>query len=324
MPLAIGGMGVAVLFLVVVFGAVLGSALRGQGGGDGPCPAGQGSNTADIPRAYLALYAGAGARYGVPWQILAAVGKVESDHGRGTGPGIRSGTNRAGAAGPMQFLPGTWRAFGVDGNGDTRKDIYDPADAVPAAAAYLRHNGAPRHMERALRRYNDADWYVKKVLHLAGTYAQGVDDGACADVSPAGTGQGAVAVRAALRWVGTPYSWGGGGLNGPTEGFGRGRGVVGFDCSGLTRYAWHQAGITLPRVAENQWRAFPHVPPGREQPGDLVFFKGASGSASRPGHVGLVIGGGRMVEAPRTGLPVRVSTVRNRSDLLGYARPGRR
>ncbi|MEZ7127726.1 C40 family peptidase [Nonomuraea sp. AD125B] len=97
--------------------------------------------------------------------------------------------------------------------------------------------------------------------------------------------------------------------------------MTGFDCSGLVRYAWHQAGIALPRTAEEQWQAIPHVSPGRQAPGDLVFFQGSGGGPSRPGHVGLIIDGARMIEAPRTGLRVRISHYIARHDLIGYARP---
>lgn len=272
--------------------------------------------TADIPAAYLALYVQAGKQYEIPWQILAAIGKAETDHGRNYSPRTR----HHGATGPMQFLPTTWKTFGVDGDHDGHKNIDDPADAIPAAAAYLHHNGAPYHLHRALLGYNHADEYVTKILSLARNYAQGVDNGSC--VAVAGSARAETAVRSALAWIGTPYSWGGGGLNGPTTGIGRGAGTVGFDCSGLTRYAWHQAGVTLPRIAADQWRLLPHVPPGQEQPGDLVFFRGAFGSGTAPGHVGLVIGGGRMIEAPGTGERVRVSVIGDRSDLIGYARPG--
>ncbi|SEG26616.1 Transglycosylase SLT domain-containing protein [Thermomonospora echinospora] len=318
MLLAIGVPVAAVFVVLAVFVGTLGAIL--PGGGDAACQTAPGRTAqADVPPAYLALYLKAAAQYGIPWNVLAAIGDAESDHGRGTGPGITSGTNHAGAAGPMQFLRSTWAAFGVDGNGDGRKNIYDPTDAIPAAARYLKHNGAPAHLERALHRYNHADWYVKKILRRAAEYGEG--GSACPDVPIAATGRAAIAVKAALRWLGTPYSWGGGGLNGPTRGIARGAGIVGFDCSGLTRYAWHQAGVTIPRISQDQWKTLPHVPAGQEHPGDLVFFRGSGGTSGSPGHVGLVIGRGRMVEAPRTGLKVRISSIRNRSDLVGYARP---
>ncbi len=104
------------------------------------------------------------------WYILAAVGKVESDHGRNLGP------SSAGAMGPMQFLPSTWEAYGMDGNGDGVANIMDPEDAIPAAASYLKAGGAPEDWYAALYTYNRAGWYVKKVLRVAEAYRQLAED----------------------------------------------------------------------------------------------------------------------------------------------------
>jgi hypothetical protein len=131
---------------------------------------------AEIPPPYLRLYQRAGAEYGIdPW-ILAAIGSIESDHGRSIAAGVRSGVNFAGCcAGPMQFNirngpPSTWDGFGVDANHDGRRSPYDPADAIPAAAGYLRANGAPGDYQRALLAYNHAQWYVDQVLAKAAEY----------------------------------------------------------------------------------------------------------------------------------------------------------
>ena len=116
--------------------------------------------------AYMELYEAAAATYGFgpDWYILAAVGKVESDHGQAMGP------SSAGAMGPMQFMPTTWETSGVDGNGDGVANVMDPEDAIPAAASYLQDGGAPQDWYRALYSYNHADWYVKKVLAVAEAY----------------------------------------------------------------------------------------------------------------------------------------------------------
>ncbi|MBO2454353.1 C40 family peptidase [Actinomadura barringtoniae] len=324
MPLAI--LAAAAFVLVSLFLGALGGALGAtfsNGPGEGlMCQTTPGKAAAQIPANYLAAYAKAGAEYGISWNVLAAVGAVESDHGRGRGSGIRSGRNSAGAAGPMQFISGTWDGYGVDGNHDGKKDVYDPADAIPAGARLLKANGAPEHMERALFAYNHSDIYVKKVLAQAAAYGKDAGAASCPVVPVAASGRAAVAMRAALRYLGTPYSWGGGGSDGPTSGIAQGAGIVGFDCSGLTLYAWHQAGVSIPRTSQDQWATLPHVPAGREAPGDLVFFQGALGTMSQPGHVGLVLGGGKMIEAPHTGARVRISSIRTRSDLVGYARPG--
>jgi peptidoglycan hydrolase CwlO-like protein len=115
---------------------------------------------------YRKLYRESAKQYGFgeDWYILAAVGKVESDHGASMGP------SSAGAMGPMQFLPSTWESAGVDGNGDGVANIMDPRDAIPAAAGYLKAGGAPQDWYAALFSYNHADWYVIKVLGVAEGY----------------------------------------------------------------------------------------------------------------------------------------------------------
>ena len=135
---------------------------------------------ADIPVGYLRLYRQAGATYGVPWSVLAAIGKVESDHGRLRLPGVRSGLNRyrdrsgrwrSCCAGPMQFNltdgpPSTWARYG-------RGNVYDPADAIPAAARKLAADGAHHHLDQALYAYNHSWAYVAKVKAIARRYARG-------------------------------------------------------------------------------------------------------------------------------------------------------
>ena len=117
-------------------------------------------------KAYRKLYKESAKWYGFgeDWYVLAAVGRVESDHGANMGP------STAGAMGPMQFLPSTWETSGVDGNGDGVANIMDPRDAIPAAASYLKTGGAPEDWYRALFSYNHADWYVVKVLGVAEGY----------------------------------------------------------------------------------------------------------------------------------------------------------
>jgi Transglycosylase SLT domain len=115
---------------------------------------------------YMRLYRKSARQYGFgeDWYVLAAVGKVESNHGESMSP------SSVGAMGPMQFLPSTWETAGVDGNGDGVANIMDPEDAIPAAARYLQGGGAPRDWYRALFTYNHADWYVVKVLGVAEGY----------------------------------------------------------------------------------------------------------------------------------------------------------
>jgi membrane-bound lytic murein transglycosylase B len=125
----------------------------------------------DIPPGYLRLYRQAGARYRIPWPVLAAIGKVESDHGRVRLPGVRSGSNWAGACGPMQLgcVPGSkaGNAWARYGHGRP----HDPAQAIPAAARYLVDHGARHHLDQALYAYNHSRAYVAKVKAIARRYA---------------------------------------------------------------------------------------------------------------------------------------------------------
>jgi hypothetical protein len=133
---------------------------------------------ADIPAGYLKLYQRAASRCpGLSWTVLAALGKVESDHGRARLPGVRSGWNRAGAAGPMQFGIGrgragnAWARFGDDHDHDSYASVYDPGDAIPAAADYLCAHDARRDLDAALYAYNPSWSYVARVKAVARRYA---------------------------------------------------------------------------------------------------------------------------------------------------------
>ena len=118
-----------------------------------------------VPPFLVPIYVAAGRAYGVPWNVLAAINKIETDFGR-----IKHQVSYAGALGWMQFMPGTWRAYGVDASGDGVADPSNPVDAIYAAARYLSASGAPTDMRRAIFAYNHADWYVDQVLHTANIY----------------------------------------------------------------------------------------------------------------------------------------------------------
>jgi hypothetical protein len=144
----------------------------------GPGPAGSFGPSAlalrDIPANYLRIYQSAGAAVG-GWEYLAAIGKVETNHGRARLPGVQSGVNAFGCcSGPMQFSvvgqPSTWDSYGVDGNNDGKKSPFDPADAIPAAARYLQASGAPADWDAAIFAYNHAAWYVAEVKEWAERY----------------------------------------------------------------------------------------------------------------------------------------------------------
>lgn len=121
------------------------------------------------PEEFFRLYkAAAPTCPGLSWTVLAAIGQVESGHGRD------ASTSYAGAMGPMQFLPATFASYAVDGNHDGHLDIMDPADAIYTAAHYLCANGAGaggQSLYQAIWNYNHADWYVQMVLALAAQYA---------------------------------------------------------------------------------------------------------------------------------------------------------
>jgi hypothetical protein len=296
----------ATVFLVVGLIAVgLSTSLIGGGP-----PSGEAQR--DIPPAFLPLYqAAADSCPGLPWSVLAAIGKVESDHGRSTAPGVASGANFAGAAGPMQIGIGgkagnTFATYAVDADGGGA-DVYSAADAVFTAANYLCRNGAAqgRDLAAAIFAYNHDDWYVTKVLAIASGYAatQGLPPGAPAEQVAA------AAVQFAYSQLGHPYQWGATGQ----QGF--------YDCSGLMLQAYRAGGVQLPRTSREQWFFGARVWNVADlQPGDLVFYAYNLADPSTIHHVGIYIGAGNMIDAPYTGAVVRITPFL-RGDFIGAVRP---
>ena len=277
---------------------------------------------AAIPSAVEQLYRQAATRYGLAWELLAGIGMEETVHGANT-------KSDAHGVGLMQFLPTTWAEFGVDGDGDGRADITDDADSITSAAHYLVALGARiggDGVRAALGVYNPNDWYGNDVLYyaaaytgddvtanpciLTGTTTSGGGGGAAA------TGPASGAVAAALRWIGTPYSWGGGTASGPTTGIccspgGQdARNVVGFDCSGLVLYAYAQIGVSLPHLAHDiTYNSGGQVIPRdftAMRPGDAIGFSYAPGG--RVFHVGLYLGDGTMVNSDGHGVSIATLT----------------
>ncbi|GAA2101910.1 hypothetical protein GCM10009801_75550 [Streptomyces albiaxialis] len=161
----------------------------------------------------------------------------------------------------------------------------DPADAIPAAAAYLCSSGArdKHNLRKALYAYNHSPTYVREVLATARRYRHAP--------ARASNPRAARAIAFARAHLGQPYRWGG---NGPADG--------GFDCSGLPQAAYAATGIPLPRVAEDQYPATTEVPAADPlRPGDLVFY----GHPGTIHHVGLYTGGGQMIHAPKPGATIR-------------------
>ncbi len=127
----------------------------------GPAPLGVPNFFIDsfrIPPFLLPIYQAAGIQYDVPWQVLAAINEIETDYGRDLS------VSSAGAVGWMQFLPSTWKTWGVDANGDGVADPYNPVDAIFTAARYLHAAGASKNLGQAIFAYNHASWYVQSVL----------------------------------------------------------------------------------------------------------------------------------------------------------------
>ncbi len=342
---AIGGAVLLVMTLALVpMAAVGGGSMffaagnNCSGGTAGSAPQSAVSTTAhnSIPANYLALFKESGSRYGVPWAVLAGIGEVESSDGRSTLPGVHSGANAFGAAGPMQIGIGgaagdTWggapvhpaseKVSGVatDGNGDGVASVYEPADAIAGAAKYLVAHGVQGNVSGAIFAYNHLESYVQAVLFFAGIYSSGgflvsqVNSMSAPDcltsaqqaAPPNQTIAGIIAF--AQGQLGKPYLWGG---TGPDA----------FDCSGLMMMAYRAGGINIPRTSQEQFAWGPRISASQAQPGDLVFFVGSDGTVAAPGHVGLVIGKGMMIEAYATGFPIRIARYTDRSP-VGFTRP---
>ncbi len=282
---ALSSCGLLVILPVLFLGAAAGVFGAGTGISLGE-PAASVEQVAGIPPEYLRLFQAAGARYGVPWTVLAGIGKVECDDGQDPAPSCtqEGAVNYAGAGGPMQFLASTWAIYGVSVNGGS-PDRWNPADAIFTAARYLKANGASQELQRAIFAYNHSQEYVEEVLRWAATYEQ-----QATPVTAAPSGAAGAALAFALSQLGVPYVWGG-------------ESPSGYDCSGLVQASYRAAGIDLPRTAQEQYDAGPHLPASAQlQPGDLVFFGQSSSDVT---HVGMVVRSGEMVDAPHPGTVVR-------------------
>ena len=254
--------------------------------------------------------------------LLAADTKAES--------GFRAVTSLAGAKGYTQFMDGTWAVYGRDDDDNGRVSQADVGDAVMAQGRYFceiarsidswiadgsvkgdplslyiaSYNAGEGAIKRAGGMPSGGDYssetrpYVQKVLSYIPQFEQ---PGGRGEFVPSPTAGGSNVVEAAGQYFGTPYVWGGGGAGGPSDG--------GFDCSGLTQYAYARAtgGKTiLPRTSEEQWKVGIEIPISQAKPGDLVFGSWAAGG---PGHVGIYAGNGQMVHAPTTGDVVKQAPV---------------
>jgi peptidoglycan DL-endopeptidase CwlO len=153
---------------------------------------------------------------------------------------------------------------------------------------------------------------VKKIAVLGAAavalYVGTANHGAPVTSTAHASGTAATAISYAQQQIGKPYQWGG---TGPDA----------FDCSGLAQAAWSAAGVSIPRTSEEQWAAGPQVPASQAVPGDLVFFAGSDGTATSPGHVGIVTGPGQMIDGYGSGTDVRSETYGSPSSAPGLANP---
>jgi len=326
-----------VLLVVLIFVAVLG------GGGANSAKAtsfkGHVLGGTDLKReavpewAYQPLLAAAKTCLEITAPILAAQDETESNWN----PNAYNAGSQA--TGLSQFIPSTWAAWGMDGDGDGKADPRNPADAIPSQAAYMCHlidfvkgdsglngeivdlalaayNAGPGNVQKfgGIPPFQETTNYVTKIRALAGTKYS--------NPKPVAPGAAGVVIQKANEHVGkTMYSWGGGTLDGPGGGMSPDEGVIGFDCSSLVRYAYYQGTghvITLPRVAQAQYDATKSHPVAVDeiQPGDLLFW-GVVGDLR---HVALAIGGNRMIEAPQSGQSITESDLRLGGDFAGATR----
>lgn len=309
---AAAGLSFVLLLFVGVY-VIAGNLMNGVGG------AGKALAKGAVPAAYQALVQ----KWGnlcpaLNPALLAAQLYQES----GFNPNAKSPAKALGIA---QFIPGTWATHGVDGDGDGDRDIWDPNDAIPSAASYdcelakyvkdvpgnATHNMLAAYNAGAyavikyggVPPYKETRNYVKTITTLEDSFAAPVSR-----VDP--SKQAAGAIYFAQKKLGTPYLWGG---EGTAEQGGR------FDCSGLTQAAYESVGITLPRVANDQYNAGPHPKRDELLPGDLVFFSTDLSDSRAIHHVGIYVGGGYMIDAPRTGAVIRFDPI-DTSEYFGATR----
>lgn len=240
--------------------------------------------------------------------------------------------SHAGAEGLSQFIPSTWATWGVDAAGkdgspepDGVADPFTPGDAIMTQARYdcwladtvrkmntgddptrlmlAAYNAGPGAVERSkgVPPIPETQSYVTRIITSMTKYTGG---------EPAGAGDsfGARVVANANKWLGTPYSWGGGGPEGPGRGFAQGANTVGFDCSSLVQNAvYHATGgsVLLPRVSQLQVLSGEPVAREAIRPGDVIGFQ-LGGSYD---HIGIYIGGRQFIHAPKTGDVVKINNL---------------
>jgi cell wall-associated NlpC family hydrolase len=210
----------------------------------------------------------------------------------------------------------------------TAKNAADSARAVAAGAAHttkVRLNLAAVARQNAQALVNQAEAALGSAKRSAASLERSAA-AARAEANGVTSGQApsdaaATAIHWAFQEIGVPYSWGGGDENGPTRGFAQGANTVGFDCSGLTLFIYHKAGIQLDHYTGSQWNVGRRINSRADlEPGDLMFFAYDTSRPETIHHVSIYLGNGRMIEAPQTGDVVKVSSA-IRDDFIGGTRP---
>jgi cell wall-associated NlpC family hydrolase len=220
-----------------------------------------------------------------------------------------AGAGRDKASGPMGLTQTQWKRWGHDIQGIDKPAITDIDAAAVATGRALCAGGADlaggNGWWKAILNFRASELFRQQVLGNAQLYAT-------LSLDPSKAGKPSTrAAHFALGQLGLPYVWGG---NGPDAG------AAGFDCSGLTKASYDDAGVALPRTADSQFRALPQVPVSQEpQLGDLVFY---GNPATKIHHVGLYLGNGLMVNAPSQGQAIQIRTYHSKGDdYVGAGRP---
>jgi cell wall-associated NlpC family hydrolase len=312
LPAAVSAAAAAVFGFILLLTLAVQPVPLAQSSGSG------GLNTSAVPSAYVAWVLKAGSLCAaITPPIIAAQDQVESDWD----PNARNAGS--GAEGIAQFLPSTFETWGRNDDGTGDVSPYNPRDEIMAQGRYdcylasfaqqlinagqasgtatslalAAYNAGPLTVEQAHGVPAAAASYVSQIESLAATkYTASV---------PAPTQAGLIAVAAAESALGTPYQYGGS-CDDP-----HGSNPSGWcDCSSLVQMAWRVAGVSLPRTTYQQWRVgTPVASVSQLQPGDLIFIPGSDATSAGPGHVGMYVGNGMLINAPYTGTVVQFASV---------------
>ena len=268
-----------------------------------------------IPADYIPIYKEAEKKYGVPWNLLAAEHKVETNFST-----IKNMISPVGATGHLQFMPCTWvgwghpscgglglgnipksqltdlatikrfGGYGVDGDGDKKADPDNLKDAIFSAANYLAASGAAEgRMREAVFTYNHAGWYVDRVMGYADSYVKGYVAVSGGSQTSGGAASGVAVIDKGKTLIGkTRYVFGGGRSQSDIN---AGR----FDCSSFVHWAFKQTGVDLGPLTSTSTETLKHlgkpISPNNMKPGDVVFFD----TYKIDGHVGIYVGDNKFI-----------------------------